>query len=205
LLRHAVAAFAEQPRVADVLVAIRPEDRELFDRAVAGLNVMAPVAGGPTRQDSVRLGLEALASCRPERVLIHDGARPFPDSALIDRVITGLDRAPRITINTEQLMRVATKQMTSEVGKRVMSDLVRGISRRPDSLRRVDSTLAVDSARNQEKSHPATADSTLPLRLERTRSAASSTCCPNPSARTTLPAEESRSISPTSATFPFRA
>ena len=93
LLRHAVAAFAEQPRVADVLVAIRPEDRELFDRAVAGLNVMAPVAGGPTRQDSVRLGLEALASCRPERVLIHDGARPFPDSALIDRVITGLDRA----------------------------------------------------------------------------------------------------------------
>jgi hypothetical protein len=58
-------------------------------------------------------------------------------------------------------MRVATKQMTSEVGKRVMSDLVRGISRRPDSLRRVDSTLAVDSARNQEKPHPATADSTL--------------------------------------------
>jgi len=93
LLRHAVAAFAEQPRVADVLVAIRPEDSELFDRAFAGLNVMSPVAGGPTRQDSVRLGLEALASCHPERVLIHDGARPFPDSALIDRVITGLDRA----------------------------------------------------------------------------------------------------------------
>src|SRR5437764_11262746 len=37
VLRHAVAAFAEHPRVADVLVAIRPEDRELFDRAVAGL------------------------------------------------------------------------------------------------------------------------------------------------------------------------
>ena len=54
---------------------------------------MAPVAGGPTRQDSVRLGLEALAFNRPERVLIHDGARPFPDLALIDRVIDGLDRA----------------------------------------------------------------------------------------------------------------
>src|SRR5882724_2628130 len=90
LLRHAVAAFAEHPRVADVLVTIRPEDRELFDRAVSGLGVMAPVEGGPTRQDSVRLGLEALAGRRPERVLIHDGARPFPDSALIDRVIAGL-------------------------------------------------------------------------------------------------------------------
>src|SRR5215472_16507718 len=74
VLRHAVAALAEHPRISDVLVTIRPEDRDLFDRAVAGLRVMAPVAGGPTRQDSVRLGLERLAPCRPERVLIHDGA-----------------------------------------------------------------------------------------------------------------------------------
>jgi len=75
--------------------------------------------------------------------------------------ITGLDRAPKITINTEQLMRTATQQITSEVGKRVMSDLVRGISRRPDSLRRADSTLAADSARNQQTSRPAPVDSTL--------------------------------------------
>ena len=27
-------------------------------------------------------------------MLIHDGARPFPNAALIDRVIDGLDRAP---------------------------------------------------------------------------------------------------------------
>jgi 2-C-methyl-D-erythritol 4-phosphate cytidylyltransferase/2-C-methyl-D-erythritol 2,4-cyclodiphosphate synthase len=94
LLRHAVAVFAEHPRISGVLVTIRREDRELFDRAVAGLGVMPPVAGGPTRQDSVRLGLEALAAYRPERVLIHDGARPFPDSGLIDRVIAGLDRVP---------------------------------------------------------------------------------------------------------------
>ncbi len=56
--------------------------------------MLTPVAGGPTRQDSVRLGLEALAVHRPERVLIHDGARPFPDAALVDRVIDGLDKAP---------------------------------------------------------------------------------------------------------------
>jgi 2-C-methyl-D-erythritol 4-phosphate cytidylyltransferase/2-C-methyl-D-erythritol 2,4-cyclodiphosphate synthase len=35
-----------------------------------------------------------LAVHRPEHVLIHDGARPFPDSGLIDRVIDGLSRAP---------------------------------------------------------------------------------------------------------------
>jgi 2-C-methyl-D-erythritol 4-phosphate cytidylyltransferase/2-C-methyl-D-erythritol 2,4-cyclodiphosphate synthase len=93
LLRHSVAALASHPRIANVLVAIRPEDRAPFDSAVAGLRVIPPVAGGTTRQDSVRLGLEALAAYRPERVLIHDGARPFPDTKLVDRVIDGLDRA----------------------------------------------------------------------------------------------------------------
>ncbi|HEY1433517.1 MAG TPA: bifunctional 2-C-methyl-D-erythritol 4-phosphate cytidylyltransferase/2-C-methyl-D-erythritol 2,4-cyclodiphosphate synthase [Stellaceae bacterium] len=93
VLRHAVAALAEHPRVANVLVAIRPEDRAVFDSAVAGLRVVPPIAGGATRQDSVRLGLEALAAYRPDRVLIHDGARPFPDRQLVDRVIDGLDKA----------------------------------------------------------------------------------------------------------------
>jgi 2-C-methyl-D-erythritol 4-phosphate cytidylyltransferase/2-C-methyl-D-erythritol 2,4-cyclodiphosphate synthase len=54
---------------------------------------MPPIAGGPTRQDSVRLGLEALAAYCPQRVLIHDGARPFPDKQLVDRVLDGLDKA----------------------------------------------------------------------------------------------------------------
>ena len=93
ILRHAVAAFVEHPRVANVLVAIRPEDRALFDSSVSGLAVMPPIIGGATRQDSVRLGLEALVAFRPHRVLIHDGARPFPDHQLVDRVIDALDKA----------------------------------------------------------------------------------------------------------------
>ncbi|HEX4185897.1 MAG TPA: 2-C-methyl-D-erythritol 4-phosphate cytidylyltransferase, partial [Stellaceae bacterium] len=94
VLYHAVSALAEHPRISNVLVVIRPEDRGLFDRAIAGLPVLTPVAGGATRQDSVRLGLEALVVYRPEQVIIHDGARPFPDAALVDRVIDGLGRAP---------------------------------------------------------------------------------------------------------------
>src|SRR5437588_4959603 len=72
---------------------IRPEDQSHYERATAGLTALPPVPGGPERQDSVRLGLEALAIHSPDHVLIHDGARPFPDAALIDRVIDGLDRA----------------------------------------------------------------------------------------------------------------
>ncbi len=93
VLHHAVGALARHPRIAGVQVAIHPEDRNLFDRAVAGLEVLPPINGGATRQGSVRLGLEALAARRPQRVLIHDGARPFPSAALIGRVIDGLDRA----------------------------------------------------------------------------------------------------------------
>src|ERR1700757_2269883 len=90
ILRHAVTALGEHGRIANVLVAIRPEDRARYDSSVAGLTLMPPIAGGPTRQESVRLGLEALTAYRPHRVLIHDGARPFPDRQLVDRGIDGL-------------------------------------------------------------------------------------------------------------------
>jgi 2-C-methyl-D-erythritol 4-phosphate cytidylyltransferase/2-C-methyl-D-erythritol 2,4-cyclodiphosphate synthase len=94
VLRHAVAAFAQHERIAGIQMVIRPEDRDIYDQALTGLDLLPPVAGGAERQDSVRLGLEALASLKPERVLIHDGARPFPDEAMIDRVIDALDKAP---------------------------------------------------------------------------------------------------------------
>jgi 2-C-methyl-D-erythritol 4-phosphate cytidylyltransferase / 2-C-methyl-D-erythritol 2,4-cyclodiphosphate synthase len=94
VLRHAVNAFAAHSRIDGVLVTIRPEDREAYDGALAGCELLPPAHGGAERQDSVRLGLEALAPHRPGRVLIHDGARPFPGAGLIDRVLDALDRAP---------------------------------------------------------------------------------------------------------------
>ena len=91
LLRHAVEALALHPRVAGVRVVIHADDRALYDSAVAGLSVLAPVEGGAARQDSVRLGLESLGALAPERVLIHDAARPFVDKGLIARVVDALD------------------------------------------------------------------------------------------------------------------
>jgi 2-C-methyl-D-erythritol 4-phosphate cytidylyltransferase / 2-C-methyl-D-erythritol 2,4-cyclodiphosphate synthase len=93
VLRHAVAALARHPRIDGVQVVIRPEDRGLYETAVAGLALPPPASGGATRQESVRLGLEALRSQQPQRVLIHDGARPFASAALIDRVLDGLEQA----------------------------------------------------------------------------------------------------------------
>jgi 2-C-methyl-D-erythritol 4-phosphate cytidylyltransferase/2-C-methyl-D-erythritol 2,4-cyclodiphosphate synthase len=54
------------------------------------------VNGGATRQESVRLGLRALATTAPDRVLIHDAARPFVPSAVIARVVAALDGAEAV-------------------------------------------------------------------------------------------------------------
>ncbi len=94
VLRHSLGAFAAHPAVSEVRVVIHPDDRALYDAAAAGLSLRDPILGGATRQDSVRLGLEALAASGnpPDLVLIHDGARPFVDTGLISRVIRTLDQ-----------------------------------------------------------------------------------------------------------------
>ncbi len=89
LLTHAWRALARNSLVQRGVLVIGEDDAAL----VAGLSLKpAPlvVTGGPTRQDSVRLGLEALAADPPDLVLIHDGARPFADDALVARVIAAL-------------------------------------------------------------------------------------------------------------------
>ncbi|MGI9485330.1 MAG: bifunctional 2-C-methyl-D-erythritol 4-phosphate cytidylyltransferase/2-C-methyl-D-erythritol 2,4-cyclodiphosphate synthase [Geminicoccaceae bacterium] len=91
LLRHTLECFADHPDVTGVRAVIHPDDRALYDEAVAGLDLMPPVTGGETRQDSGRLGLESLAGKPPEKVLIHDGARPLVDAEVISRVIRALD------------------------------------------------------------------------------------------------------------------
>jgi 2-C-methyl-D-erythritol 4-phosphate cytidylyltransferase/2-C-methyl-D-erythritol 2,4-cyclodiphosphate synthase len=67
---------------------LNPDDVDIFNEAVRGLNHASPAKGGATRQESVRAGLEALASQGPDVVLIHDAARPFVSAALISRAIT---------------------------------------------------------------------------------------------------------------------
>ena len=90
LLRHALGAFAAHPDIAEVRAVIHPDDTARYENASAGLRLNPPIHGGSTRQESVRLGLEALADNPPDLVLIHDGARPFVDPGLVHRVLKAL-------------------------------------------------------------------------------------------------------------------
>ena len=77
MLRRTARVFADHPEVEGIAVVIHPDDRELYDAATQGLTLLDPIAGGAERQDSVRNGLDALATLAPDHVLIHDAARPF--------------------------------------------------------------------------------------------------------------------------------
>jgi 2-C-methyl-D-erythritol 4-phosphate cytidylyltransferase/2-C-methyl-D-erythritol 2,4-cyclodiphosphate synthase len=91
LLRHAVTRLLDHPAISGVTVVINPECRALYEEAVSGLALPEPVAGGATRQDSVRAGLEALAARPPDIVLVHDAARAFVPAAMIDALVAALD------------------------------------------------------------------------------------------------------------------
>src|SRR6267154_2675280 len=72
VLRWTIESFIRHPAIDGVRVVIREGDEQRYEDCVVGLKLPSAVLGGATRQDSVRNGLEALASpTPPERVLIH--------------------------------------------------------------------------------------------------------------------------------------
>jgi 2-C-methyl-D-erythritol 4-phosphate cytidylyltransferase / 2-C-methyl-D-erythritol 2,4-cyclodiphosphate synthase len=96
VLRRTALAFIGHPSISSVSVVIHAGDQELYHASMAGLGVKLsmPILGGATRQDSVRLGLEALAEAGHQNVLIHDAARPFVSHEVITAVLDALARAP---------------------------------------------------------------------------------------------------------------
>lgn len=94
VLHHTVQAFLASDRVGHVAVVLHPDDHDLYQRSIAGIEdtrLGPPVNGGETRAQSVQLGLDHLVAEAPSRVLIHDAARPFVSGDVIGRVIDALD------------------------------------------------------------------------------------------------------------------
>ncbi|NIY72930.1 bifunctional 2-C-methyl-D-erythritol 4-phosphate cytidylyltransferase/2-C-methyl-D-erythritol 2,4-cyclodiphosphate synthase [Marivivens donghaensis] len=83
VLSHTLERFASFDRI---VVVLHPDD---MHRA-AELEGCTCVAGGVSRDASVRNGLEALATDAPDVVLIHDAARPLVSEAVITRVVDAL-------------------------------------------------------------------------------------------------------------------
>ena len=96
MLRHSILAFLNHPKVSDVICVIHPDDLELYEDAIRGLDLLNPVFGGESRQASIRLGLEELAEYLPHKVLIHDGVRPFVSKRIINGILEKLESHPAV-------------------------------------------------------------------------------------------------------------
>jgi len=107
MLAYSIETFAAMPEICELVIVTEPdyiEDVEALALGRVGSLPCSVVAGGPERQDSVRLGLAALGEgC--VGVLVHDGARPLVRPSDIRagmRVARTLDRATLVAAQTPQ-------------------------------------------------------------------------------------------------------
>ncbi len=88
LLRRALERCCQLAEVDELVLVVPPAQLELARRESERVGCAKPVTvvpGGQTRQQSVKLGLEALRGC--EWVLVHDAARPLASAELFRRVL----------------------------------------------------------------------------------------------------------------------
>ncbi len=98
LIAHTLDQFEAFPPVTEIVLALAAatvEEGRALVRRRQYRKVSRVCAGGARRQDSVRAGLTALTTLRPDDwVIVHDGARPGLDAALLARglaAVTGTE------------------------------------------------------------------------------------------------------------------
>lgn len=94
MLLHALQTFAAHARIAHTFVVVSAEDGWIDALMTADLLQRVSIlrVGGPTRQDSVFNGLNAIRDRVDDAdwVLVHDAARPGLDAPLLDRLLDAL-------------------------------------------------------------------------------------------------------------------
>lgn len=89
-LERVVERFRCNPSVTLIVVAAPADDVNAL-RGLLPQSGVKVVAGGDSRQGSIRIALSSINAESHDRVLVHDAARPFVDDALINRAIVALD------------------------------------------------------------------------------------------------------------------
>ena len=89
ILIHTLRVFQQIEAIGSIIVVVPPADYlrvEELVRKYELTKVHRVIEGGKERQDSVRLGLEAVPD-EVELVLVHDGVRPFVPEAVIEHCL----------------------------------------------------------------------------------------------------------------------
>ena len=105
IIAQTVTVFSNDPSCSRVVVCVPAAWQAAFSEEIGGVAKVMLVPGGATRQDSVRLGVEALAQRvlaeggdeASECVLVHDAARCCVTPDLIERVVDGVREFGAVT------------------------------------------------------------------------------------------------------------
>jgi 2-C-methyl-D-erythritol 4-phosphate cytidylyltransferase len=97
LLSWALEAFASFAQIEERVVLTPPGEEPAFREAVSGFDKVQVLAGGETRQESVRRGLAALGE-GAHWVLVHDAARPLLTPRLVGRVLEVLEGGESVVL-----------------------------------------------------------------------------------------------------------
>ncbi len=126
LLVYSLRILQQVDSISDIILSVPDSDRDYCWNHIVvpfGLEkVTHIVAGGARRQDSVRLGMVAIPG-QPDVVVVHDGARPFIEKDIVEKVI----------------------QEAGNVGASVVAVPVQ------DTLKRVDATGLIQETLNREE------------------------------------------------------
>ena len=91
ILQWTLEAFMPSDAVHEICLVVPENQLDETKRDFSNrYRISSIVAGGETRQDSVRNGFEKIPRC--DVVLVHDAVRPFITAAMIERVIEGAVR-----------------------------------------------------------------------------------------------------------------
>ena len=122
--QHSAQLFSDHPRVAQIIMAIAPEDKETVNEKFSGNLTMLGVEvvlGGKERYESIRNALERV---RPSihLVAVHDAARPCLTRSSFDSVL----------------------QVAEKKGAAILASPIRGTVKRCDSGDKIVETVARD-------------------------------------------------------------
>jgi 2-C-methyl-D-erythritol 4-phosphate cytidylyltransferase len=113
ILVHAIQPFEACNRIQSLYPVLRKEDlsswyQKMRDR-FSFKKTKPPVVGGLSRQESVRLGLESMRE-DIDIVLIHDGARPFVDGAMLERLLDTMEttQAAVVAVPVKETVKVVS-------------------------------------------------------------------------------------------------
>ena len=90
IIRHTILRFLTHSEIDHVQVIINKKHTRISRNSLKGLNILPVVYGGKNRQESVLKGLKAIKKLNPQKVLVHDAARPNISKKLISLIIKNI-------------------------------------------------------------------------------------------------------------------